>query len=102
MRQQFPLPIEQRVLRLQHAPFCSASSPGSDFRRGPVPEELHLCHSTALWPPPAAGNAGLCLLDAQEGVRAILLHPKHHLNQEGTVGSVCQPELAAAPGGQHC
>ena len=25
----FPLPIEQRVLRVQHAPFCSTSSMGS-------------------------------------------------------------------------
>ena len=102
MRQHCPLPTEQRALHVQCARFCSSSSPGNVFRPGPVPEELHLCRSTALWPRPAAGNAGLCLLDVQEDVRVILLHPKDDLHQEGTMGSIRRPELAGVPGGQHC
>ena len=102
MRQQLPLQTEQCVVRVRCAPLCSTSSPGSVLRTGPVHEEQNLFHSTALWLRPAAGNSGLCLPDDQEDVRVILLQPKHHLSQEGSIGTGHQPDLAGAPGGQPC
>lgn len=64
-----------------------------------VPEELHLCHSTALRPHDATGNTDLCLLDAQEGA---LLHSKHQLSGKGSLEGIGQTELAEAGWGQHC
>ena len=46
-------------------------------------------------------NNCLCLLDAHEVVQVALLHPKNHLNQEGSLGGISDLELAGAAGGQH-
>lgn len=50
----------------------------------------------------AAGNTGLCLLDAQKCAWVTLLYLRHHLSKEGFMRTALQLELAGAPGGQHC
>lgn len=48
-----------------------------------------------------AGKAVCGLLQAQEGVQVIYLHPKHDLNGEGALGGTGQAVLAGAAGAQH-
>jgi len=57
--------------------------------------------SAALGPWSAAGRTGLCLLKAQAGSRAALLHCKNHLRQDVHHGRAAQLEPAGLGGGQH-
>ena len=53
-------------------------------------EKVVLCSCAVV----SAGEGVRSLLQAQEGVRVICLHPKRDLNGEGALGGVGQLELA--------